>query len=370
MNPQEVYIHHIATVVPEKFYTQEFSLAFLLKLMGSTPRKREFLTKLYQNSAIHKRHTVITDYDKDPSEYQFYPKNPAMLPEPSSEARNEIFIREANRLSAAAATKLLDELPGFDKERITHLITVTCTGFSAPGFDLHIVKELNLSPNINRYHLGFMGCFAAFPAMKLARDICLAHPDAKVLIVNTELCSLHFQQKFDLEIVVSNALFADGVSAALISADIEDSHGPKIILRDFYSRYLANSEDKMAWSLGQHGFDMRLSAYVPGLINENILPVMADLFKRADIQQEDIDIWAIHPGGKAILEKLEETLNLAPDDLAMSYQVLWDFGNMSSATIMFVLAKVLEGDRYGKIFSAAFGPGLTLETGYMEKVAC
>ena len=126
----------------------------------------------------------------------------------------------------------------------------------------------------------------------------------------------------------------------------------------------------MAWSLGQHGFNMRLSAYIPKLINENIAPVMADLFKRADIKQADIDIWAIHPGGKAILEKLGKTLNLSPDDLAISYQVLRDYGNMSSATIMFVLAKIMEGDRYGKIFSAVFGPGLTLETGYMEKVAC
>ena len=370
MNPQEVYIHRIATVVPEKFYTQEFSLTFLLKLMGDTPQKREFLTKLYKDSAIYKRHTVITDYDKDPSEYQFYPKNPAMLPEPDSEARNEVFIREANRLSEAAATKLLDELPGVDKKRITHLITVSCTGFSAPGFDLHITKALNLRPDINRYHLGFMGCYAAFPAMKLARDICLAHPEAKVLVVNTELCTLHFQQKFDLEIMVANSLFADGVSAALISADIEDSHGHKIVLRDFYSRYLANSEDKMAWSLGQHGFNMRLSVYIPGLLNENIMTVMADLFKQANIQQADIDIWAIHPGGKAILEKLGKTLNLSPDDLAISYQVLRDYGNMSSTTIMFVLAKILESERYGKIFSAAFGPGLTLETGYMEKVAC
>jgi predicted naringenin-chalcone synthase len=368
MNPQEIYIHRIATVVPEKFYTQEFGLKFLLKLMGDTPQKREFLTKIYQGTAINKRHTVITDYDKDPSEYQFYPKNPAMLPEPDSEARNEVFIREANRLSLAAAIKLLEELPGFDKQRITHLITVSCTGFSAPGFDLHIIKELSLSPDINRYHLGFMGCYAAFPAMKLARDICLAHPEARVLIVNTELCSLHFQQKFDLEVVVSNSLFADGVSAALISADIEDSRGPKIILRDFYSRYLANSEDKMAWSLGRHGFNMKLSAYIPGLINKNIVPVMADLFKRANIKQADIDIWAIHPGGKAILEKMEKTLNLSPDDLRISYEVLRDFGNMSSATIMFVLAKIMEGGRYGKIFSATFGPGLTLETGYMEKV--
>jgi predicted naringenin-chalcone synthase len=126
----------------------------------------------------------------------------------------------------------------------------------------------------------------------------------------------------------------------------------------------------MTWSLGRKGFTMRLSAYIPRLINENILPVMIDLFKQADIKQSDIDIWAIHPGGKAILEKLEKTLNLSRDDLHISYQVLRDFGNMSSATIMFVLAKIMEGDRNGKIFSAAFGPGLTLETGYMEKVPC
>jgi len=365
---KNIYIHDIATVVPEHSYTQKFGLDFLKKLLGDTEKKINFLTRIYEGSAIYKRHTVISDYGKDPNDYTFYPKNEKMLPEPSTMQRNDLYIKESNRLSLKAVKKLFKILPGNIKDRITHIITVSCTGFSAPGFDFHIVKKLKLSPTIDRFHIGFMGCYGAFPAMKLARDICLANSDARVLVVNVELCTVHFQQNFDPDVVVANAIFSDGISAVLISGHKDDSQGNKLILHSFFSKYIPNSEDDMAWKIGLYGFDMKLSYYVPKLIDKNILPIMKELFKKNGITKNEIDMWAIHPGGKAILEKLEKTLNLTKNNFKASYDVLWNYGNMSSATIMFVLKKLLDNDEYGKIFAVAFGPGLTVETGYMEKI--
>ena len=367
MNESTVCIQQIATCVPEHFYTQEFALEFLLQLQGSDPKTRELLKKIYAGTAIEKRHTVISDYGKDPADFTFYPPNPSLKPEPSTARRNEIFIREANRLSLQATHKLLKKLPGFDKAKITHVITVSCTGFSAPGFDLHLCKQLELSPAVHRFHIGFMGCYAAFPALKLARSICLSEPDARVLVVNVELCSLHFQQKLDPDTVVANAIFSDGASALLVSANRDDSPSSKLILHRFVSQFLPNSEQDMAWKIGETGFDMKLSVYVPRLIERNISPIMDRLLNEVGLTCSDIDLWAIHPGGRAILEKVEKTFTLTQDELAVSYNVLREFGNMSSATILFVLERILEGESRGKIFSAAFGPGLTIEAGFLEK---
>lgn len=368
MSSSNVYIHEIATCVPENQYTQEFALDFLLKLIGDTYKKKNFLKKVYQSSAIYKRHTVISDYGKDPSEYTFYPKNKKMLPEPSTMERNELYIKESNRLSLIAVKNLFKKLPAGMKEKITHIITVSCTGFSAPGFDFYIVKELGLSPSINRYHIGFMGCYGAFPAMKLARNICLSEENARVLVINVELCSVHFQQKFEPDIVIANAIFADGISAALISSDENDSKGNKLLLRSFFSRYVPDSEEDMAWKIGLYGFDMKLSVYVPKIIEANILSIMNELFDQSSISMDQIDIWAIHPGGKAILEKLENALNIKKEDLQVSYDILREYGNMSSSTIMFVLERILSNDKTGNIFAVAFGPGLTIETGHLEKI--
>lgn len=363
---KRAYLHEIAAVVPEYSYTQEFAVDYQLDLICKTDKQREFLKKIYEGSAIYKRHSVIADYGKDPKEFTFYPKNRSLKPEPSTKNRNDLYIKESNRLSVLATRKLLELLPERIRDSISHLITVSCTGFSAPGFDLHIIKQLRLDPSIDRFHLGFMGCYAAFPAMKMAQNICTANPTARVLIVNVELCSLHYQLTFKPEIVVSNAIFADGVTACLVSSDKDDSDGKRIVLHSFLSRYLQGSEDHMAWKIGEHGFDMTLSYYVPGLINRNISQIMNNLFDKVKLRKEDIDIWAIHPGGKAILEKLQESLGLNKDDLSHSYDVLWEYGNMSSSTIFFVLEKILRSNEKGKIISAAFGPGLTIEAGYME----
>ena len=365
----DVFLHKITTVVPEKYYTQEFALNFLLKLVGDSEKKRNLLTKLYKGTQIRKRHTVIDDYDKDPSEYTFYPNTPTLQHEPSTAQRNDLYIKEAKRLTLRATEQLFEEIPEFDREKISHVITVSCTGFVAPGLDFFLARDLGLKPTVHRYNIGFMGCQGAFPGMKLARDICLADPDARVLLVNVELCSVHIQQREEMDVVVSNAIFADGISAALISAHREDAKGKKYRLDSFATSFAANTENDMAWKIGDHGFLMKLSVYVPQIVKDNIKPLMDSLFEESGIMKEEIDIWAIHPGGRSILERAEEALDITKEDLDASYRVMQEYGNMSSTTIMFVLADILEDSRKrGKVFSAAFGPGITVEVGLMEKL--
>ena len=361
-----VYLHAIETAVPEHSYTQEFAHEFMRGLYDGKPKSQRLIDRIYPNSAIEKRHTVINDYGKDPSEYTFYPKSSDLKPEPTTKERNDLYISEARRLSRLASSKLLEQHPGV-REKITHLITVSCTGFSAPGFDFYLAKDLPLSPEVNRFHLGFMGCYAAFPGLKLADSICRADPTAKVLLVALELCSVHMQQKEEIDVIVANALFSDGVAAALISSNPEDSQGPNLELRSFTTRTAADSEEDMAWSIGQNGFDMKLSVYVPRVIEGNIAELIDAAMSSSGLSRKDVDIWAIHPGGRAILDKAAVALGLDQGAFAHSFEVLREYGNMSSATILFVLRRILQGDAVGNIFATAFGPGLTLEAGHLRK---
>jgi predicted naringenin-chalcone synthase len=172
-----------------------------------------------------------------------------------------------------------------------------------------------------------------------------------------------------MDIVVSNAIFADGISATLISARKDDVKGTKYRLDNFATSFAANTENDMAWRIGDHGFLMKLSVYVPQIVKDNIKPLMDGLFEESGIKQEEIDIWAIHPGGRSILERAEEALGLTKEDLDASYRVMHEYGNMSSTTIMFVLDDILkDSSKKGKVFSAAFGPGITVEVGLMEKI--
>ncbi len=365
----EIFLHAVGTDVPEHSYTQTFALDFLLKLQGTTPTKRHFLEKVYANTGIEKRHTVINDYGKPPEAYTFYPKTPDLKPEPETWTRNDIFVEQADRLSVRAANALFSKLGDFDRTRVTHVITVSCTGFSVPGFDIHLVKTLGLNRNVHRLHVGFMGCYASIPALKTAKDICAAHPEAAVLIVGVELCSLHFQQKFTPEIVVANAIFADGAAAALVSADPDLTDTAPLRLDTFATYLVDDSEKDMAWRIGRHGFDMRLSLYVPSLIEMNIKAVIDALLDGTGCTLDDIDTFAIHPGGRAILDKLQASLGLRDGDLQVSYDVLREFGNMSSVTILFVLERIRAAASPGRIFAAAFGPGLTVESALLTKGA-
>jgi predicted naringenin-chalcone synthase len=361
----DVALLGVATAVPETSYTQQFALDFLLSLPAFDESQKRFLTRIYRNTGIEKRHSVVRDYAAEPGARELYPPGEDFRPEPGLAARNRIFIREAARLSELAASRLLDSLPDIDRSSITHLITVSCTGFSAPGFDLHLVNALGLAPGTHRLHIGFMGCFAGFPALKTANDICRGNPQARVLIVAVELCTLHFQQRPDPDFMVANSLFADGAAAILVG---RSTPGParRLVLEQFASTVIPESVGDMAWEIGPLAFDMKLSRYVPRLVAGNISAILQDLLQQAGYGREDVDIWAIHPGGRAILDRSAESLGIETSALHHSYEVLRDYGNMSSVTIFFVLKLILERESSGLVCAAAFGPGLTVETGLLR----
>jgi predicted naringenin-chalcone synthase len=270
---------------------------------------------------------------------------------PSTAARMARFAPAARLLAGQAVAALAPPV-----EAITHLIVASCTGFTAPGLDFHIMQDAGLRRSVERTSVGFMGCFAAVNALKLARHIVRSEPDANVLVVNVELSSLHLQERWELETMLSFLLFADGASAALISATPGG-----LSLGAFNATVLPDSEDLITWHIRDSGFEMHLSGQVPGRIRRFLAEQGGRLFGNRAV--ESIAHWAVHAGGRSILDAVQHGLALAPDALSHSRAVLREFGNMSSATLMFVLDRILRDTRRtGEGIAMAFGPGLTVES--------
>ncbi len=284
---------------------------------------------------------------------------------PSTAKRMARFEATAPGLAMAA----LDAL-GLDgeRERITHLVVASCTGHLAPGIDQLIVKAAGLDPGVERTAVGFMGCYAAVNSLRLAHHFVRSEPGARVLVVNLELCSLHFQQTQDLERLLSMLLFGDGCSATLVTADETG-----IALNDFRAATIEDSGEAITWRIGDQGFDMHLSGEVPGKIaralkHENERNDDAGLLRGT--RPADYDLWAVHAGGRTILDAVETGFELAADKLDWSRGVLRDFGNMSSATLMFVLDRIMRGtSQAADGFAVAFGPGLAAESFRFRRLA-
>ncbi len=324
-------------------------------------KEKRILSYLYRHSGIDSRYSVIPDYTVPMSEWQFYPKTANLEPFPALEQRLDWFKKHALPLSLASAQKCIDGV--ISKDEITHLITVSCTGMSAPGLELQLMEAMDLKANTARTAINFMGCYAALHGLKMANDIVCSDNSAKVLVVCTELCSLHFQKTFDEDSITAPLLFADGSAAVLVCGD-DDAHRG-IRLESFYSEVLRDAKDSMSWNLSSNGFIMTLSADVPELFRADIGPLKERAIKKAGLKENDIQHWCIHPGGKRILEGIAKGLSLTEEDLETSYKVLRNYGNMSSATILFVLSDMWENkvkDKGEHFFAAAFGPGLTMES--------
>lgn len=319
------------------------------------------LRYLYRHSGIDTRYSVIRDYSRPLPEWKFYPQSENLEPFPSLEQRMNWFNRYAAPLSVDAIRDCLDGK--FHPQDITHLITVSCTGMSAPGLDLQVMELMDLPKNIYRTSVNFMGCYAAIHALKLADAICKTDAAAKVMIVCTELCTLHFQREATQDNIASSLLFGDGSAAALVAGGKETRSG--LQLDNFYAEVVTKGRKDMAWELSSTGFLMTLSSYIPELLEEDFEPLVERALKQAGIQKQNIAYWCIHPGGKRILEAIHKSLGLHNGELATSYEVLKKYGNMSSPTILFVLKDIMQAATVKgnqKIFAAAFGPGLTMET--------
>jgi predicted naringenin-chalcone synthase len=316
------------------------------------------LAFLYHQSGIETRYSAIPDYGSTYAALHFLPKN-ATASYPSIDRRMALYKETALPLSIEAIKKCIDS--HITPEKITHLITISCTGMSAPGLDLEIMEALQLSPTLFRTSINFMGCYAAIHGLKMAKLICDAEPDAQVMIVATELCTLHFQKEYTLENASSSLLFADGCAAVLVN----NSNDPQSLhLESFYSKVAFQGKKEMAWEISSKGFLMTLSGYIPQLIKEDIEQLISEALAKKEMVLSDIQFWCIHPGGKKIIDVIEQKLSLSDLQTKFARKILAEYGNMSSPTILFVLKEIMESSikPNENILGIAFGPGLTMET--------
>jgi prepilin-type processing-associated H-X9-DG protein len=357
------YITAIGVANPPHRFSQSRIADFMIKAMQLNHNESRLLQTIFKASGIDFRHSVLEDYGLE-TNFKFYSNSSDFEPFPTTEKRLSIFRENALALSAHAVDNMLQTIPYFDVKRITHLIVVCCTGMYAPGLDIDLVRKYNLLPTVHRTGINFMGCYAAFNAIKVADAFCHQDPNAKVLIVCTELCSLHFQKKPTEDNLLANALFADGSAALLLEA--KTNQNLRLKPESFHSSLMAESERDMAWTIGDLGFEMKLSTYVPSIIKSGIAELTEILLNKISKKVSDIRYFAMHPGGKKILENIELELNISKEKNQAAYCVLRNYGNMSSPTILFVLHtlwnRIRPDDQDEHIVSFAFGPGLTLES--------
>lgn len=326
---------------------------------------------LYRRTGIDTRGSVLlAEAPGEDATNEFYPPAADQHDRgPSTKRRNDRYGEEAPELAFRAAASALAS-SGLAADEITHLITVTCTGFNAPGVDIALIDRLGLPRTTERIQVGFMGCHAAVNGLRAARGLVAANPDAKVLVCCVELCSLHFQYGDETDLIVSNALFADGAAALVIGHGTgagEEFDASLATEADFGrveatgSCLIPNSRDAMTWRIGDHGYLMTLSAQVPGLIEQHLESFLREWLSNQGESLESIGGWAAHPGGSRILTSVETALKLDPDALSISRSVLAKHGNMSSATMVFILERFAAESIPKPWLMLGFGPGLEIE---------
>lgn len=350
-----VFLHNLETLVPDPRHSQE-DLSRQLQERFSDPRIRRLVGQAFRLSGIEHRHMVVDGFFDCPP---YDSEGQATTAE-----RNAVYGTESRRLAAALGEKILAQPGAPARDDITHLVFATCTGFVNPGPDFYLVRDLGLRETVQRYTLGFMGCYAAIPGLKFAAQVCTADPEAVVLVVALELCSLHMQISDSPDAILGNTVFADGAAAAIVTARAPS--GKKAYRIDgFHGGTLPEGESSMAWSIGNRGFDLVLSSYVPKVIGAEI----GAMLERIGVDLTGVDRYAVHPGGKSILDRVIGALGLDEDALDASREVLRRCGNMSSATILFVLQELIgRSDAGDRVLALAFGPGLTIETALLTVV--
>jgi len=278
---------------------------------------------------------------------------------PGTGERMRIYADAAPALALAAIGKLQHNA---DLGEISHLVVASCTGFVAPGVDQIIAAALGLD-RAERTLIGFMGCYAAAAALRSAFHIVRSDPAARVLVVTVELSTLHLQYATELEPLLAELQFGDGAAAALVTGEADG-----LELVSPFTVTLPESNDLIRWTIGDTGFEMVLSGEVPGRIGAALAEEEARSHFLGSWSVGDVDAWAVHAGGRSILDAVERALELAPEALTESRRVLADFGNMSSSTLMFALRELLAKDDWQRGVALAFGPGLAAEGFRFERV--
>ena len=362
------YITAIGTATPPHAFSQVGGAQFMGARLGLSAAEQRKLQVLYRATAIEQRHSVIPDVvAQPPTRFEFFPQEGQ--PFPSTATRMAWYERCATPLAleAIAAALSAERLA-----EVTHLVTMSCTGLYAPGLDIELLEQTALRSTVHRTGINFMGCYAAFNALKVADAFCQADPSAKVLVVGVELCTLHVQDSQTHDDLVAGAIFSDGAAALLVEGAERKANLPALRLRKFYCDLQSEGREAMAWYVRDTGFLMKLSAYVPQLLEKKVTQLLEGLLDQAGLPDAPIEHYALHPGGRKILDLLAAKLGLRPDQTAHSREVLRQYGNMSSVTVLFVLAQLWQqlqakpAQAPIPILSMAFGPGLTLEAALLE----
>ena len=371
----------IGTAVPKHRANRQASARFATKISRVSPEESRKIQALYRRTGIEQRGSVLLESSAEPDIVNSFYMPAADIDDrgPGTKLRNDRYGIEAPILARQAAGRAI-QASGLLSEEITHLITVSCTGFNAPGIDIALIDELELPPTTQRIQIGFMGCHAAINGLRAANGIVAADGNAKVLMCCVELCSLHYQYGMVTDHLVSNALFADGSAAVVLESEFatpppdrhEDDSGHcedkkstnKLVVGSVHatgSFLVPNSRDAMTWSIGDHGYQMTLSARVPDLIQAHLPDYLDNFLDQNGESIDSIGGWAVHPGGSRILSAVENALSLAENSLATSRSVLSDHGNMSSATMLFILGRFVTSNQPKPWLMLGFGPGLEIE---------
>jgi alpha-pyrone synthase len=360
----------LGTALPETKLSQTDAERVARAICCSTPEHAELVKVLYRQTGITSRHSLFgPDVVRDVLDGTRHTGSPYLpngpdYPGPTTRERMRTYEEHALPLAQRAAESALADA-GLDPKRVTHIVTVSCTGFAAPGVDVRLMKRLGLRPTVERTHVGFMGCHGALNGLRAARAYTGADPAARVLLVAVELCSLHYHYGWNPKRMVANALFADG-AAALVGAPSPAAPVGAWRVTASGSCLFPDSEYAMTWHVGDHGFDMTLSTRVPNLIAANLRPWAEHWLGEHGLRLPDVASWAIHPGGPRVLIDVEQALGLDPARTAVSREVLGECGNMSSPTVLFLLERLRRRGAPRPCVALGFGPGLVVEAALIE----
>jgi predicted naringenin-chalcone synthase len=351
----------MGTALPDHAIGMEEALAFAESWFTGSEDDTRRMRLVYRKSGVARRHSVLlTEPEGVPVRQSFFtPPNGSNSLGPSVRDRMDMYEREASPLALAACREALGHAavsPG----AVTHLVTVSCSGFAAPGVDVALIEGLGLRPGVERVHVGFMGCHGAINGLRVVRGLADSDPSARVLLCAVELCSLHYHYAPDMGQAVANALFADG-AAALVAGATDPAEDPAWRLVATGSCLLPDSKEDMSWRIDNHGFVMTLGPRVPEHISRNLRPWMETWLAESGLSPEDIASWAVHPGGPRILESVGHALGLGREQTAVSKDILARHGNMSSPTVLFILRQLRDQDAPLPCVALGFGPGMVAE---------
>jgi predicted naringenin-chalcone synthase len=358
----------IGTALPAVRLSQTQLADDVSRVQSKTEREKQIVSHLFNRAGVDFRSTSVYGTGSEKSAPFFQERTEEMPFGPDTEERMQRYQVEAERLAVQACRQALFEQAEIRPlvASIDQIVTVSCTGFAAPGFDLALIEQLNLERTVGRTHIGFMGCHGALNGMRAARAFVEANPNKHVLLCAAEVCSLHFQYGFDANSLVANSLFADGAAALLLSKENFDKQSDRWTIVANRSLVVENSSAAITWRIANHGFLMTLSAELPQLVEAHLPQFLSQFLAEEGLAIEEIQSWAIHPGGKKILDAAQRCLSLSEKQIAPSRAVLASCGNMSSATVLFILKELVAQRAPRPCVLLGFGPGMTIEAALLK----